>query len=54
MDDTKVYVFIYKYAQTGVICWAEEGPNWNAILTVNILLQMILNLEYVTITINNI
>ena len=43
VDDTKVNIFIYKYAQTGVICWAEEGPKWNVIPTINFLLFLRLN-----------
>ena len=29
VDDTRVYIFIYKYVQTGVIYWAEKGPECN-------------------------
>ena len=43
MDDTKVYVFIYKYAHTGVIRWAEEGPKWNVVPTTIFLLFLRLN-----------
>ena len=34
VDDTRVYIFIYKYVQTGVIYWAEEGPKCNVMLTI--------------------
>ena len=34
VDDTRVYIFIYKYVQTGVIYWAEEGSKYNAMLTI--------------------
>ena len=37
VDDTRVYVFICKYVQTGVICWVEEGPKCNVMLTINFL-----------------
>ena len=30
-----MYISIYKYVQTGVICWAEEGPKCNVIPTIN-------------------
>ena len=34
VDDTRVYIFICKCVQTGVIYWAEEGPKYNVILTI--------------------
>ena len=34
VDDTRVYIFIYKYVQTSVIYWAEEGPKCNVMLTI--------------------
>ena len=33
MNDTRVYLFIYNYVQTGVIFWAEEGPKCNVMPT---------------------
>ena len=43
VDDTRVYIFIYKFAQTGVICWAEEGPKRNIMSTMNFFLFSWLN-----------
>ena len=28
-----MYIFIYKYVQTAVICWTEEGPKCNVMPT---------------------
>ena len=43
VDDTRVHIFIYKCVQTGVICWAEEGPKCNVMPAVNFLLFLRLN-----------
>ena len=43
VDDTRVYIFIYKCVQTGVICWAEEGPKCNVMPAVNFFLFLRLN-----------
>ena len=34
VDDSRVYIFIYKYVQTGVIYWVEEGPKCIVMLTI--------------------
>ena len=43
VDDTRVYIFIYKCVQTGVICWAEEGPKCNVMPTIIFFLFLRLN-----------
>ena len=43
VDDTRVYIFIYKCVQTGVICWAEERPKCNVMPTINFFLLSRLN-----------
>ena len=35
-----MHIFIYKYVQTGVIYWAEEGPKCNVMLTITFLLLL--------------
>ena len=60
VDDTRVYIFIYKCVQTGVICWAEEGPECNVMPPIIFFLLFsrlngsakVLNLEYITTTTN--
>ena len=43
VDDTRVYIFIYKCVQTDVICWAEERPKCNVMPTINFFLFLRLN-----------
>ena len=38
VDNTRVYILICKYVQTGVICRVEEGPKCNDMPTINFFL----------------